>query len=97
MEGLYFNQRTHARTIKNATNVTADVTNNRNGVFKVPKAVARPQSVYNNAVNNESCDISAMECLKPIGEKFEVIDRLKLLPFVSTNMMLLNMNFKAKF
>lgn len=58
---------------------------NKNGEFRIPTVPSRcaTQTLYSSALSNQNTEPSALECLKPIGDKFEVIDKLQIIPIVS--------------
>ncbi|XP_065201557.1 uncharacterized protein LOC135832315 isoform X2 [Planococcus citri] len=82
MAEFYFNQsKPDRRAMKNNSNVTG-MSTNKNGEFKVPFP---PRSVTQTLCSNsrqpqQNQEGSALKCLQPIAEKFEVFDKLGIVP-----------------
>lgn len=86
MADSYFNApNPDRRILRNNTNVTGLSAINKNSEFKVPRIPSRyaTQTLCSNAPPAQNPEPSALQLMKTIGDKLEVIDKLRIIPIVS--------------
>lgn len=83
MAEFYFNQtKPDRQALRNTSNITR-MSSNKNSEFKVPFPPRSVTQTFSNArQQQQNQDGSALQCLKPIAEKFEVCDKLGIVPQV---------------